>query len=717
MTKRIGVGLLAFGILLSFFVYFYATSTSPADISQDDALFLDAGLLDDPLDELLNEGEADIPIDDIETDDPALLNQQSAATVIADSLNTSQVGAVVAAGESGWRDDQEDKTYNKPPYGYAGNVRANGVATGWTYDPDEPKTAISVHAYIDGKAGVGTFIGSTKADKNRSDITEGETSYNHWYSFSIPEKYKDGKAHMLYTYGIDAKGLSAKNNALLKNNPKSFNIPAGYVPSPFSQGDRVKATPTLYVRATPSTSGTKVGTVPPGSLGTIVGGPTKTESTTWWQINWDRKISGWSAQPYLAKATAPGTPSCTLTATPDSITRGQSSTLSWTSANATTGTINQGVGAMTPIASGSKSVSPTVSTLYTATVTGAGGQATCDTNVDVTTGTLSKKGIAMPSKYSYSSNVINQLGVSWYYDWSTDPITGATPEFVPMIWGQTNGASNALSQWEGGPKLPFLLTYNEPDKPDGSNYMTPLQAADPVWWNRFEGVAKRISSPVTVVKGVDTWLKEFMTEAALKSDRIDFISLHWYGPPDKVQDFLTFVDRVHNDPAFGGRPIWVTEFSVRCQGSYTLNPNTCGVQHVIDFINTALAGLEARNYVERYSWFAGEGNDPDWFSTARLFDLTTGQLTEVGKAYRDFRTVATFSPGDRVKTTARLNVRATPSGSGTLIGTVPLGSLGTIVGGPTKTANYTFWQIDWDRGISGWSVERYLAKTSTSTDT
>src|SRR3990167_3955035 len=225
MTKRTGVGLLAFGILLSFFVYFYATSTSPADISQDDATFLDAGLLNDPLDELLNEGEADIPIDDIETDDPALLNQQSAATVIAYSPNASQVGAVVAAGESGWRDDQEDKTYNKPAYGYAGNVRANGEATGWAYDPDEPKTAISVHAYIDGKAGVGTFIGSTKADKNRKDITEGETSYNHWYSFSIPEKYWDGKTHTIYTYGIDSDGLKG-NNTLLKNNPKTFTLAA-----------------------------------------------------------------------------------------------------------------------------------------------------------------------------------------------------------------------------------------------------------------------------------------------------------------------------------------------------------------------------------------------------------------------------------------------------------------------------------------------------------
>src|SRR3990167_5441502 len=440
MTKRTGVGLLVLGILLSFFVYFYATSTSPTDISQDDALFLDAGLLDDPLDELLNEGEADIPIDDIETDDPALLNQQSAATVIAYSPNASQVGAVVAAGESGWRDDQEDKTYNKPPYGYAGNVRANGEATGWAYDPDEPKTAISVHAYIDGKAGVGTFIGSTKADKNRSDITEGETSYNHWYSFSIPEEYKDGKTHTLYTYGIDAKGLSAKNNALLKNNPKSFNIPAGYVPPHFSQGDRVKATPTLYVRATPSTSGTKVGTVPPGSLGTIVGGPTKTESTTWWQINWDRKISGWSAQPYLAKAKTPGTPSCTLTATPDSITRGQSSTLSWTSANATTGTINQGVGAMPPIASGSKSVSPTSSSLYTATVTGVGvgASATCEANVDVTTGTgdTTKPTVSLTAPAA-SSTVSSTVTISAN---SFDPSTGS---------GQVSGVAGVQFKVDG----------------------------------------------------------------------------------------------------------------------------------------------------------------------------------------------------------------------------------------------------------------------------
>src|SRR3989344_995778 len=387
MTKRTGVGLLAFGILLSFFVYFYATSTSPADISQDDATFLDAGLLNDPLDELLNEGEADIPIDDIETDDPALLNQQSAATVITDSLHTSQVGAVVAAGESGWRDDQEDKTYNKPPYGYAGNVRANGVATGWTYDPDEPKTAISVHAYIDGKAGVGTFIGSTKADKNRSDITEGETSYNHWYSFSIPEKYKDGKAHMLYTYGIDAKGLSAKNNALLKNNPKTFKL--------------------VSITMLP--------------------------------------------------------PSCTLTATPASVTSGQSSTLSWTSTNATTGTIDNGAGNMTPIASGSKSVSPTVSTLYTPTDTGVGASATCEASVDVTTGGDTIKPTVSLTAPADGATVSGTVTLSAN---ASDPSTGS---------GQVSGVAGVQFRVDGAnvgaedATAPYSISWNSTTATNGTH--------------------------------------------------------------------------------------------------------------------------------------------------------------------------------------------------------------------------------------------------------
>lgn len=67
-------------------------------------------------------------------------------------------------------------------------------------------------------------------------------------------------------------------------------------------------------------------------------------------------------------ATAPGV---TFSANPQTISAGHSSTLSWTTSNATSVSIAPGIG--TVATSGSKSVSPTKTTTYTLTATGAGG--------------------------------------------------------------------------------------------------------------------------------------------------------------------------------------------------------------------------------------------------------------------------------------------------------------------------------------------------------
>ncbi len=74
-------------------------------------------------------------------------------------------------------------------------------------------------------------------------------------------------------------------------------------------------------------------------------------------------------------------PTCTLTANPTSITAGGSSTLSWTTTNATSVSINQGIGSVT--ANGSTSVSPTTSKVYTLTATGPGGTVTCTQGITV----------------------------------------------------------------------------------------------------------------------------------------------------------------------------------------------------------------------------------------------------------------------------------------------------------------------------------------------
>lgn len=77
-------------------------------------------------------------------------------------------------------------------------------------------------------------------------------------------------------------------------------------------------------------------------------------------------------------------PTATLTANPTSVTQGSSSTLTWSSTNSTSCSIDNGVGAVTPNVTGTSVVTPTVNTTYTLTCTGAGGTATSMASVGVT---------------------------------------------------------------------------------------------------------------------------------------------------------------------------------------------------------------------------------------------------------------------------------------------------------------------------------------------
>jgi peptidoglycan-associated lipoprotein len=77
----------------------------------------------------------------------------------------------------------------------------------------------------------------------------------------------------------------------------------------------------------------------------------------------------------------PPAPTASLTANPSTIERGQSTTLSWQTTNATDVTIDA-LGTVEP--SGSKQVSPTQSTTYHLTAKGAGGQQEATARVTVT---------------------------------------------------------------------------------------------------------------------------------------------------------------------------------------------------------------------------------------------------------------------------------------------------------------------------------------------
>jgi len=77
-------------------------------------------------------------------------------------------------------------------------------------------------------------------------------------------------------------------------------------------------------------------------------------------------------------------PTCTLVAAPTSILKGETSTLSWTTTNATVFKIDHDLGKQDDVESGSLAVTPKKDTTYTGKAKGPGGEKECSTTVTVT---------------------------------------------------------------------------------------------------------------------------------------------------------------------------------------------------------------------------------------------------------------------------------------------------------------------------------------------
>jgi len=102
-----------------------------------------------------------------------------------------------------------------------------------------------------------------------------------------------------------------------------------------------------------------------------------------------------------------------FTAEPSTIVKGESSTLRWSVSNATSVTIDNGVG--TVQASGSRVVSPTENTTYRMTASGAGGDAVAAVTVYVTT-PPAPPAPAEPAKPSLDQRLAEVQDVYYDYD-------------------------------------------------------------------------------------------------------------------------------------------------------------------------------------------------------------------------------------------------------------------------------------------------------------
>jgi len=75
---------------------------------------------------------------------------------------------------------------------------------------------------------------------------------------------------------------------------------------------------------------------------------------------------------------------------------------------------------------------------------------------------------------------------------------------------------------------------------------------------------------------------------------------------------------------------------------------------------------------------------------------------------------ATFMAGDRVQASGNINVRETPSATGTRKFTLSFGTQGTILSGGQRDSDHTWWCVKWDNGV-GWSAEDYIGLVARAT--
>lgn len=225
---------------------------------------------------------------------------------------------------------------------------------------------------------------------------------------------------------------------------------------------------------------------------------------------------------------------------------------------------------------------------------------------------------------------IDRSTASWFYNWSTDHSEISAPpgvDFVPMVWGPDNVTPAALAQARTAG--PYLLGFNEPDEPAQAN-MTVEQALD--LWPALMSTSLVLGSPA-VATGAATpggWLDRFMSGAANRGYRVDFIAVHWYGADfataaavDQLKSYLTAVhDRYH-------LPIWLTEYAlVDFPGGYRYP----GQDVQAAFVTASTRMLADLDFVRRYAWFAL----PIWHDAPTTGLYQEGPVaTPVGRAFEE----------------------------------------------------------------------------------
>ncbi len=250
-------------------------------------------------------------------------------------------------------------------------------------------------------------------------------------------------------------------------------------------------------------------------------------------------------------------------------------------------------------------------------------------------GHSAKKGIALGSGVGGRTwlQTIQLLHARWVYTWACHPPSQLPPHvhFIPMVWGHPSGVSadiKWLTRQHRKNAYSYLLTFNEPDNSTQSNLSvhTALKL-----WPKLESTGMVLGSPACVHPD-GPWMMQFMRDAAQLHDRVNFVCVHWYGPPDPI----AFLQLIYKTYALYHRPIWITEFAPADWGASHQHPNQYSEITVARFMRMVLPALNRLRFVQCYAWYPYGGVSRfTALGCSGLFHKN-GKLTLLGRLYAEY---------------------------------------------------------------------------------
>ena len=91
------------------------------------------------------------------------------------------------------------------------------------------------------------------------------------------------------------------------------------------------------------------------------------------------------------------------------------------------------------------------------------------------------------------------MNAGWYYRWGPDKenIGNLDATFVPQIWGGYQATQSVIDMIKGYGGTEWVLGFNEPERTDQYNHLTPSQAVS-LWQtisNGFAGSGIKLAGP------------------------------------------------------------------------------------------------------------------------------------------------------------------------------------------------------------------------------